>query len=127
MMPWSLSQMAPTRRYSPLSRSLSWLDRVLTCSPDRLWVLMYHRVDHPGTHPTLDPRLISATPEAFEQQMQYVSAHQHAVTMAEVLESCRTGSSLPSRSVLITFDDAYCDFAENAWPILKRHRLPATL
>jgi peptidoglycan/xylan/chitin deacetylase (PgdA/CDA1 family) len=27
----------------------------------------------------------------------------------------------------VTFDDAYCDFAEHAWPTLKRYRLPATL
>jgi peptidoglycan/xylan/chitin deacetylase (PgdA/CDA1 family) len=34
---------------------------------------------------------------------------------------------LPSRAVLLTFDDAYCDFAEHAWPILKRFGLSATL
>ncbi len=28
---------------------------------------------------------------------------------------------------MVTFDDACCDFAEHAWPTLKRYRLPATL
>jgi peptidoglycan/xylan/chitin deacetylase (PgdA/CDA1 family) len=29
--------------------------------------------------------------------------------------------------VLLTFDDAYCDFGEIAWPILQREKLPVTL
>ena len=29
--------------------------------------------------------------------------------------------------MLLTFDDAYRDFATNAWPTLKRYGLPATL
>ena len=47
--------------------------------------------------------------------------------MAEVLEAVEGGPSLPKRSVLITFDDAYVDFAEHAWPILQSLLLPATL
>jgi hypothetical protein len=29
--------------------------------------------------------------------------------------------------VLLTFDDAYRDFAEHAWPVLRSHGLPAVL
>jgi peptidoglycan/xylan/chitin deacetylase (PgdA/CDA1 family) len=34
---------------------------------------------------------------------------------------------LPSRPVLITFDDAYTDFSDHALPVLQRYNLPATL
>src|SRR5256885_3498843 len=47
--------------------------------------------------------------------------------MPEVLEAVEKGRPLPKRAVLITFDDAYADFAEIAWPILKQFRLPATM
>ena len=95
--------------------------------PNLLRVLMYHRVAEPDTHPTLYPGLISATPEAFDQQMSYLAANYNVVSMREVLDACLTGAALPHRSVLITFDDGYCDFAENAWPTLKRYGLLATL
>jgi peptidoglycan/xylan/chitin deacetylase (PgdA/CDA1 family) len=34
---------------------------------------------------------------------------------------------LPRRAVLVTFDDAYQDFEQHAWPVLKRYRIPVTL
>lgn len=95
--------------------------------PAVLRVLTYHRVDYPEARPLLAPSLLSATPAAFEQQMRHLDAQYHVVSMDTVLESFRRGTALPARAVLITFDDAYCDFAEHAWPILKRYGLPVTL
>src|SRR5438128_7460507 len=59
--------------------------------------------------------------------MSFLAANYCVVSMLEVLDAARTGAALPPRSVLVTFDDAYRDFAEHAWPILQRYRLPATL
>ena len=47
--------------------------------------------------------------------------------MGEVLHCRRTGTRLPPRALLLTCDDAYADFAENAWPILAELSLPATV
>ncbi len=92
-------------------------------------VLTYHRVDDPAARPWLDPNLISATPEVFDQQMRYLSTHYQFVTVADVLAALNTGNSdnLPARAVVMTFDDAYFDFEEHAWPILKRYGIPVTL
>jgi peptidoglycan/xylan/chitin deacetylase (PgdA/CDA1 family) len=49
------------------------------------------------------------------------------VSMSEVLAAIIEGAPLPPKSVLVTFDDAYQDFAEHAWPIKKRYSLPVTL
>jgi peptidoglycan/xylan/chitin deacetylase (PgdA/CDA1 family) len=95
--------------------------------PNLLRVLMYHRVDEPDAHLGLYPGLVSATPAAFEEQAAYLAAHYQVVALPQVLAAVRTGTPLPPRSVLLTFDDATRDFAEHAWPILLRHRLPATL
>jgi peptidoglycan/xylan/chitin deacetylase (PgdA/CDA1 family) len=75
----------------------------------------------------LNPRLISASPDSFRQQVGYLAANYDVVSMAEVLEAIHYRRRLSPRSVLITFDDAYADFKETAWPILREHRLPATL
>lgn len=109
------------------STFVALLERAGGARPNLLGVLTYHRVDEPGAHPALYPGLISATPEVFGQQMDYLATNYHVVSVRELIEVYRTGGVLPPRSVMITFDDASRDFAEYAWPILKRHRLPVTL
>lgn len=106
---------------------LGLLERMEQDRPNRLRVLTYHRVDKPDAQPALRPNLLSATPAGFEEQMRYVAAHFHVVSLAEVIAACHGGPPLPPRSLLITFDDAYRDFAEHAWPILRRHGLPVVL
>ena len=95
--------------------------------PSTLRVLAYHRIAKHNDHPILDPRTISATPFDFAQQMQYVRVHYQPISVLDVLDAVKTGRRLPNRPILITFDDAYTDFAETAWPALKRLGLPVTL
>jgi peptidoglycan/xylan/chitin deacetylase (PgdA/CDA1 family) len=109
------------------AKILSLLERADSRRPNLLRVLTYHRVDEPDAHPALFPGLISATPEAFDQQMSYLAANYCVISLPELLDACRSGAALPPRAALVTFDDACRDFAEHAWPTLKRYRLPATL
>ena len=92
-----------------------------------LRVLTYHRVANPEDTPTLNPRLISATPAVFAKQMEYLAGRYCVVSLPQVHEAVVSGATLPPRAVLITFDDAYADFGDIAWPILRRLRLPVTL
>jgi len=59
--------------------------------------------------------------------MEHLARHYHVIGMPQLLNAIEYGVPLPKRAVLITFDDAYADFAEIAWPILKRFGLPATM
>jgi peptidoglycan/xylan/chitin deacetylase (PgdA/CDA1 family) len=92
-----------------------------------LTVLTYHRIDARLAQPDLDPALISATPEEFERQVAWLAANTHPISLAELLDIRRARSRPPPRALLLTFDDAYCDFARHAWPVLRAHGLPATL
>lgn len=92
-----------------------------------LRVLTYHRIAESTRDRHLNPRLISASPHEFGRQMRFLAAHYNVVRLDEVLEAAAGGRPLPRRAVLITFDDAYRDFLEVAWPILNAHRLPSTL
>jgi len=106
---------------------VSLLERFDSRQPNLLRVLTYHRIDEAGTRPHLDPATLSATPADFTRQMQYLVDRYHVVDFPTVLAAIRGELILPPRSVLITFDDASCDFAENSWPILRRFELPAML
>ena len=91
-----------------------------------LRVLTYHRVDDPEARPDLAPQL-AVRPAAFEAQMRLVAERYNPVSLDDVLAAVREGRPLPPRAVLVTFDDAYIDFAQHAWPVLQRHGIPVVL
>src|SRR5262245_39741345 len=97
--------------------------------PSFLPFLTYHRIDEPMRRPWLDPGQISASPKDFDEQMAYLASHYHMVTVSDVLAALksRNKKDLPPRAVLVTFDDGYYDFKEQAWPILRRYKIPVTL
>jgi glycosyltransferase involved in cell wall biosynthesis/peptidoglycan/xylan/chitin deacetylase (PgdA/CDA1 family) len=91
---------------------------------ERLAVLTYHRIGDPDRAP---PGMVSATPRTFERQMRWLAASGRAVCLAAVLAARAGEEPLPAGAVLVTFDDAYADFGERAWPVLRRYGIPATL
>lgn len=103
------------------------LERLERPRSDVLTVLMYHRVDEVGADPDLDPSLLSATPQGFACQIEHLARTRHLVSMPELLAVRRKEASLPPRSVMVTFDDAYRDFDAHAWPVLRDHGAPVTL
>jgi peptidoglycan/xylan/chitin deacetylase (PgdA/CDA1 family) len=102
------------------------IDR-LTRSRRVLAVLTYHRIDAVGARPDLYPGLISASPAAFEEQIGFLARRYRLIGLDELAERPLDGRGLGDACVLVTFDDAYHDFAINAWPALKRHGAPAAL
>jgi len=71
---------------------------------------------------------MTVTPQDFAEQMHFLATHYHSISIPGLLDIMLDKSkSLPPRAVLVTFDDAYCDFAEHAWPIMQRYDIPAAL
>jgi peptidoglycan/xylan/chitin deacetylase (PgdA/CDA1 family) len=94
--------------------------------PGNLRVLFYHRIGDPHAEQVdLNPDLIAATPTGFERQIRHLARAYHPIDATELLAALDGRHTLPPRAVLVTFDDGYRDFLTVAWPILKRHRVPA--
>jgi len=108
------------------ARLVELLERTDPERSDLLRVITYHRVDWPGAVPGSYPRLM-VSPEVFAAQMGFIARRFRVLSMPELLAAARTGAGLPPRALLITFDDAYTDFATHAWPVLQQEALPATL
>ena len=49
----------------------------------------------------------------------------HYLSLKDLHEHLVTGKEVPERSVVLTFDDNYQGFYENAWPILKSKKIPS--
>ncbi|HEV7668834.1 MAG TPA: polysaccharide deacetylase family protein [Thermoanaerobaculia bacterium] len=88
-------------------------------------VLAYHRIAESGPA-GLAPYRISQ--DAFAEQMAFLHDNGYAVlSLAQFRDAHVQGLNLPHRSVLLTFDDGYRDFAERALPMLEKHGFPAAL
>jgi peptidoglycan/xylan/chitin deacetylase (PgdA/CDA1 family) len=91
-------------------------------------VLTYHRIaDHVlnGTYP-FDADLISATSAEFDWQMSFLARNFRPATLGSLLRSCAENRPIPAGSVAVTFDDGFLDNYSVAYPILRRHGVPAT-
>jgi peptidoglycan/xylan/chitin deacetylase (PgdA/CDA1 family) len=113
------------------NRGVAWaidqIDHVGSWPRGTVAILTYHRVDDPRARPDLFPGLISATPDMFEQQIASVARRMRVVSIDDLLAARRGAGGLPSRAIHVTVDDAYQDFAEHAWPVLRRYEVPVTL
>ncbi len=117
----------PTRRRrAPAPRVLLRLPRTPPNTTLTLPILMYHRI---GTITASQPaitRALTVAPREFALQMRWLVQHgYHAVTPARVFAALERHGSLPSKPLMITFDDGYRDVLWNAAPVLRRLDLPA--
>lgn len=88
-------------------------------------ILMYHVIQTPTASTPL-PGLYVA-PSVFAAQMRWLAHHHfHAVTLQEVYDYWH-GAPLPSRPVVISFDDGFRNQYTKALPILAHHHWPGTL
>jgi peptidoglycan/xylan/chitin deacetylase (PgdA/CDA1 family) len=101
-------------------RSLA--DRALRASPfqwafrrqadDRLAVLAYHGIDDLGR---------------FRQHLDYLADRSHPVSLDDLLSAIERGTSLPTGSVLLTFDDGERSALEAAAPELRTRGIPSVV
>lgn len=80
----------------------------------RVDILMYHSVST-AEGPTSIP------PDVFASQMEQISAARSAVVSLDTLFGRKNGASICDQNqVIITFDDAFADFVDVAWPVMKK-------
>src|SRR5262249_49969712 len=103
---------------------LNLLERLAAARPG-LIVFTYHRIAEPGADPFYDP-VISATPESFRAQVDWLGRRMRVLTLAEAMERIASGPPWREPAALITFDDGYRDNFEVAAPILRDLGIPAT-
>lgn len=91
-------------------------------------ILMYHSV-------SVDPQpgissyyRITTSPSRFREHMHWLHRHKYSVIgLDEALSRLQAQSPNPSPCVVLTFDDGYCDFFTEAWPVLADLGYTATV
>ncbi|HEX8140550.1 MAG TPA: polysaccharide deacetylase family protein [Pyrinomonadaceae bacterium] len=89
-------------------------------------VLLYHKIDFPAA----DARVRGGyTPlRRFEKQMAYLKRRGFQFyTASELIEHFRQHGMFPANSVALTFDDGWKDNYTNAFPVMRRLGIKATI
>jgi peptidoglycan/xylan/chitin deacetylase (PgdA/CDA1 family) len=101
--------------------SRSRLPRCHHVSTARFALLCYHRVGTKGI-----PFYCSLDPRAFEEQMRYLRERYRIISLGELCQEMNDPEAR-GQAVAVTFDDGYRDLYTNAFPILQKYKIPATI
>ena len=84
-------------------------------------VFAYHSLDASDS-------IVSMSPPRFERQMEFLRRNGYrSLSLHEYHAGLERGERLPPRSFVLTFDDAYHNVYEIAFPLLRKHGFSATI
>lgn len=91
-------------------------------SADGVPILVYHRVNDTDKNPS------TLTVADFDAQLKYlVDNGYHVIMPDDLLDAWASGKSLPSKPVVLTFDDGHEDIYKNVFPLLQKYNMRATV
>jgi len=92
-------------------------------------ILMYHRVCRKRSNDYSLQEGMYVDPDTFAQQVRFLKNEFHVIPLEEMYSLHRSGSPMVHGKpfCVLTFDDGWKDFYENAYPTLKFHDVCATV
>lgn len=93
---------------------------------NRCVVLVYHRIVCPAKEglPIQDGMYV--LPEVFEKHLGYLKRHYELISLDKLTCTLNNGGSF-NKACHITFDDGWIDNYTNAYPLLRKYDVPATI
>lgn len=89
-------------------------------------IFYYHRVCNPEDDFLSSPDLV-VSKNNFERQMEFIKEEFNVLPLDVMIDHFKKGKTLSCRDIAITFDDGYIDNYVNAYPILKKYGIPASI
>lgn len=86
-------------------------------------ILCYHSINYINNPKIFKPNVVET--DNFIKQMQYLKKKYNVISLGAYINNYKKISR--GRNVVITFDDGYKDNFTNAYPVLRKLKLPATL
>lgn len=88
---------------------------------------MYHYISVPPDDADAIRRDLSVPPDVFEQEVKFLYEHGfHTIQLRDLINYFETGTPLPPKPIVLTFDDGYADQYPNAFPTLKDYGFTGT-
>ncbi|MFM7025303.1 MAG: polysaccharide deacetylase family protein [Limnohabitans sp.] len=93
----------------------------------KVQILMYHRVGHFPGRVQKHGAAYCHLPRFKAQMQMFKLLGYNVISLDQAVSGLQGLGPLPSKPMVLTFDDAYVDFLENAVPVLLEHGYPATV
>lgn len=113
----------PSSKPSPTPESITYPTRVYNGKSINIPILYYHYIRvNPNPKDALGYRL-SLDPNLFDQELGYLSTNGYTpITLDQWYDALENGATLPSKPIILTFDDGYIDLYTNAFPIISKYQ-----
>lgn len=116
---WLILDGGPADLEAPILPPMTPVNRIV-----QVPILMYHHITpFSSTNPLSDylPRWV-VPPALFTRQMDYLEMHSyHTITFNQLFDALYYGGPLPSKPIILTFDDGDADHYQFVYPILLAH------
>ena len=99
---------------------------IFTTKPEGFPILEYHQV----TNEKLDPdfEIYNVPPDDFNAQLDFLQSEGYTtITLQDFMRVVHGKGSLPTKPIVLTFDDGYSDNFSDMFPILKAHGMKAVV
>ncbi|MFT7461657.1 MAG: peptidoglycan/xylan/chitin deacetylase (PgdA/CDA1 family), partial [Planctomycetota bacterium] len=88
---------------------------------NKLTIVMYHYVRELSR--TRYPGIKGLPIELFKEQISYLKKNYNPISAYDLMDAVQSGSELPPKSLLLTFDDAYIDHFTEVFPVLDKENM----
>jgi len=90
-----------------------------------LYCFNFHRIGN-ANDADFDPCVYSCTAESLEQYLVFFKSNFKVINIEQLCGILDKGEPINEKLALITFDDGYRDNFDLAYPLLKKHNIPAS-
>lgn len=92
---------------------------------NRFIILMYHMISEPDINEEIK---YACPPKRFDHHIRQLKQHGfNFVSLEQIEQHLLSNKELPENAVAVTLDDGFADNYTNAFPILAKHQIPATI
>ncbi len=119
----------PTPSPTPTPKPLTFAEMNALYGPCvRLPVFMYHHIQSRDQAVFKKQTNLTVYADVFRSQMDYLKSRNYTILgMADLVNFFDSGTPIPPKGILLTFDDGYRDFYTDAYPVLSGFDFKSTM